>query len=120
MAVGAEHFRDPESFVEIMPPYLPWHRELVYLSGALELGGGLGLLYGPTSRTAAWVLTATLIGIFPANVHMAVSGAKFRGSPRQRWKAWARLPLQALLIGWVLAATAPDGAPVRPVRRIKR
>ncbi len=44
VVAGALHFRAPEVYEQIMPPYLPLHRELVYLSGALEIAGGLGLL----------------------------------------------------------------------------
>ncbi len=44
VVAGTLHFRAPEAYEQIMPPYLPLHRELVYLSGALEVAGGLGLL----------------------------------------------------------------------------
>ena len=37
--VGVSHFTDPETFLAIMPPYLPWHLELVYISGFFEILG---------------------------------------------------------------------------------
>jgi uncharacterized membrane protein len=89
--------------MRIMPPYIPWHLAMVYISGAAEIAGGAGLLVSlavPQLRgPAAWGLVALLIAVFPANVYMATSAATFS------WILWARLPLQAVLIWWVLACT---------------
>jgi uncharacterized membrane protein len=41
VSAGVMHFVNPWFFVQIMPPYLPWHWELVYLSGAIEITLGL-------------------------------------------------------------------------------
>ena len=43
VVAGLLHFIAPGTYERIMPPYLPLHRELVYLSGACEVAGGLGL-----------------------------------------------------------------------------
>ena len=40
---GLNHFLHTDFYVRIMPPYLPWHRFLVYVSGALEIVLGVGL-----------------------------------------------------------------------------
>ena len=42
--VGIRHFIDPDFFLAIMPDYLPFHLELVYLSGLAEIILGLLLL----------------------------------------------------------------------------
>ena len=39
--VGIRHFIDPDFFLAIMPDYLPFHLELVYLSGLAEIILGL-------------------------------------------------------------------------------
>lgn len=65
---GVGHFANPNFFLKIMPPYLPWHRELVYLSGGLEILLGLLLLIPRFQRHAAWGLIALLIAVFPANI----------------------------------------------------
>jgi uncharacterized membrane protein len=41
---GLNHFRAAEFYVKIMPPYLPWHLQLVYLSGVIEAALGVLLL----------------------------------------------------------------------------
>jgi uncharacterized membrane protein len=102
LTTGTLHFLRPAVFEAIVPDALPRRRALVYASGAAELAGGAGMLARHTRRPAGWWLIVTLIAIFPANVNMAVNAARFRLVPE--WALWARLPLQAALIGWVYAA----------------
>jgi uncharacterized membrane protein len=77
------------------------HRELVYASGVAEAVGGLGLIPHATRRLAGWWLIATLIAIFPANVHMALHPKDFPKVPGGAATLWARLPFQAVFIAWV-------------------
>jgi len=102
---GAMHFVVPETYESIVPPYLPAHRELVYASGVAEIAGGLGLMCpDPVARRGAgWWLIATLIAIFPANVHMALNAGRYK-VPGGRATLLARLPFQLVFIGWVRAA----------------
>jgi len=98
-AAGAAHFVWPDPFVRIVPPYLPAPRVLVYASGAAELLGAAGVLWPPTRTYAGWGLILLLIAVFPANVHMAQHPSAFSQIPA--WGLYLRLPLQAVLIGWV-------------------
>jgi uncharacterized membrane protein len=100
---GTMHFVRPRSYIAIMPDYLPAHRELVYASGVAEIAGGLGVLPARTRRAAGWWLTATRVAVFPANLHMALHPERYRGIPRGL--LYARLPVQALFIGWALRST---------------
>jgi len=100
-AAGTLHFLRPDTYLRILPPYLPAPRLLVLLSGAVEVAGGLGLLWPATRRVAAWGLLALLAAVFPANVHMLQMHAQL-GLPA--WVLWARLPLQPLLMWWVWRA----------------
>lgn len=98
VAAGVNHFLRPEFYVRIMPPYLPWHRELVFLSGVAEVLLGVLLLVPRTTVLAAWGLVALLIAVFPANLHMALHAEQYPEFPA--WTTWARLPLQGVLIAW--------------------
>ena len=51
-----------------------------------------------------WWLVATLVAVFPANVHMALHPERFRDVPGGAVALWARLPVQAVFIAWVRAA----------------
>ena len=97
VAAGLNHFRDPQFYMRIMPPWIPWHAPLVWLSGAIEIVLGIGVLVPATRRWACWGLVALLIAVFPANVHAALHPETMGISG---WAAWARLPLQLPLIAW--------------------
>src|SRR5262249_24343244 len=104
---GVLHFVRPDLYVRIMPPYLPWHLELVYLSGLCEVALGVLLLVPRTTTAAAWGLIALLIAVFPANVHMALNAELY---PTIRpVLLWLRLPLQGVLIAWAYWFTRKDG-----------
>ena len=95
---GVFHFLKTELYLKIMPPYLPYPRELVYVSGTAAIVLGLMFFWRKTSRIASWGTILFLIAVFPANVHMVLHPESFPEiSP---WIAWARLPLQGLLIYW--------------------
>jgi uncharacterized membrane protein len=98
VAAGTNHWLNPEFYLRIMPPYLPWHLELVYLSGLFEVIFGALVVIPRYARWAAWGLIALLVAVFPANIHMAVNSELFH----QFHPAilWARLPLQGVLIAW--------------------
>jgi uncharacterized membrane protein len=108
VGIGATHFTSTTYFVQIMPPYLPAPEALVYVSGAGEILGGLGLLSTVSRRFARWGLVALLIAVFPANVQMALDFGRWSAFGIPRWALYARLPLQLALIAWVLRATRAD------------
>ena len=100
IVAGANHFRDPATYLSMMPPWLPGHEALNFISGAAEVAGGIGLLVSRTRNAAAIGLILLLIAIFPANIHIALIG--WPGMNIPHWVLWARLPFQLLFIGWVL------------------
>ena len=102
---GLMHFLRPRSYERIMPPYLPAHRELVYASGVAEIAGGLATMHPRTRRAGSLWSIATLIAVFPANLHMALHAEEFEeGVPGGRNALYARLPVQALFIAWAWSA----------------
>ena len=100
---GLNHFRSPETYMRIMPPYLSWHRQLVWLSGIAEVLCGILLMIPATRVWGAWCTIALLLAVFPANIQMAVDFYA-RKNP-YLWVAIARLPLQVLLIWWASVYT---------------
>jgi uncharacterized membrane protein len=105
---GVNHFLNPEVYVGIMPPYLPAHLELVYLSGLLEIAGGVAVLVPALRDAAGWGLILLLLGVFPANVHMALNPELFAEVPLAA--LYIRLPLQFVLMAWAYWATRPENA----------
>ena len=94
---GVNHFIDSDYFLKIMPPYLSYHLELVYISGAFEILLGIMLIFNKTRYMACWGLILLLIAVFPANIYLAqTNGNSLDISPII---AWGRLPFQAVFIG---------------------
>jgi uncharacterized membrane protein len=104
---GTLHFIKPEPYLRIMPPYIPWHATMVRISGAFEILGALGLLVTGTRRAAAWGLVALLIAVFPANIYMAMHPVEAGAASIAPVLRWGRLPLQLVLIWWLLWCTRP-------------
>ena len=106
IAAGVNHFIDPAFYLKIMPPYLPWHLSLVYLSGVCEALLGAALLFKRTARLAAWGIIALLVAVFPANIHMALNHHLY--PEYNQALLWARLPLQLVLMAWAYWHTRRD------------
>ncbi|RYX85760.1 DoxX family membrane protein [bacterium] len=100
ISAGIGHFRSTEAYMSIMPPQLPYPRELVWFSGICEIVGGVGLFIPRTRKWAAWGLVALLIAVYPANIYSAFHGMRVGELEVPKWLLWLRLPLQLPLIWW--------------------
>lgn len=101
--IGVSHFAFAPSLVSIMPPYVPWHLALVYLSGVIEVCLGWLLVVERSRNFAAWALILLFIAVYPANVHMALHPVVVAGLPGGTVPplfSWIRLPFQFALIWW--------------------
>ena len=101
---GVTHFVIPKVYKRMVPPYLPAPDALVYISGAAEIAGGLGLMTRSKRRPAGCWLIVTLIAVFPANVYMALNPDDFPEIPGGSATLCARLPFQAVFITCVRGA----------------
>ena len=101
--VGVDHFINPDFYLNIMPDYLPFHAEAVYLSGFFEILGGIVVLIPKLRALARWGLISLLIAVFPANIYMAMNPNLFPEFSLAL--LYFRLPLQFVFIFWVLKAT---------------
>ena len=98
--VGIKHFIEPEYFLSIVPPHLPYHLELVYISGLFEILFGLLILFPKYRYYGAIGLILLLIAVFPANIYLAQSKeAQEAIGATQEIATW-RLPIQGVLI-WI-------------------
>jgi len=107
---GGNHFVNATLFAGIMPPYLPWHLGLVYISGVAEIVLGIALLFEGCAMWAGWGIILLFVAVFPANLHMAMHSELYPSLPPLFW--WLRLPLQALLIAWAYWYTRREPKPV--------
>ena len=106
VVAGLNHFINPAFYLKIMPPFLPSHLLLVYLSGFFEMALGGMILISALRHIAAWGLIVLLIAIFPANIHMAINPQLYPDI--NPVALWLRLPLQAVFIAWAYWFAQPD------------
>ena len=105
ISIGIKHFINADWFIKIMPPYLVYHKELVYISGAFEVLLGTMLVFEKTRFLSGWGLILLLIAVFPANIYLAqTNGAAMNISPAL---AWGRIPFQAVFIALAYWHTKP-------------
>ncbi len=96
---GVAHFVATEAEMRIVPPYVPWPRAAVLVSGAFELIGAAGLLWPRSCRLAAWGLLALTVAVTPAHFYMLQQPELFNVP---LWALWLRLPIQLGLL-WLIA-----------------
>ncbi len=96
--IGIAHFKEPQKFVEIIPAFLPFPLFLVYLSGAMEIGGGLAIIYPETRVLAGRFIALFLVGVYPANLYMWTNDIAFNGTRFDTQGHILRLVAQLLLI----------------------
>ena len=113
MAGGIGHFVATDFFVGIMPPYIPLHREAVYISGLLEILGALGLLIPQYRLWAGRGLFLLTLCVTPANVHMWLNPHLFPDVPPLFLDL--RLIVQVLLLACIWWSTRPATLATRPV-----
>ena len=98
--IGIKHFIELDYFLSIIPPYLPFHIELVYISGFFEILFGLMILFPKYRYYGSIGLILLLIAVFPANIYLAQSKEAQEAIGASQQIAIWRLPIQGILI-WI-------------------
>jgi len=101
---GIAHFASTDAEMRIVPPYVPWPRAVVLVSGVFELLGAIGLLWHRSRRAAGLGLFLLTIAVTPAHIYMLQQPELF---DVPYWALIARLPVQAGLLALILWSTAP-------------
>ncbi len=103
---GIAHFVATDFFVAIMPPYLPFHREIVLGSGVIELVLAFSLWVTRWRPTVGIALILLICAVSLANIHMWMHPELFPQVPE--WALTLRLVLQLGLIWLVWWSTRPE------------
>ena len=102
---GIAHFVATQTEMKIVPPYIPWPRAAVLVSGVFELLGAVGLLWQPTRRAAGIGLFLLTIAVTPCHVYMLQRQDLFASIPV--WALLLRLPIQVALLVLIAWSTNP-------------
>lgn len=98
---GVSHFLMPDTFMKLMPPFIPFPLAMVYISGVFEILGGIGLIVPKTKLAASYGLILLLLAVYPANIYVAVENIQLGGFMSNSIYQWFRVFLQIPLIFWV-------------------
>lgn len=99
LAAGLNHFRTPDFYLPMMPPYIPAHEFMVMLSGITEIVAAILLAVPKTSRIGAWFIVAHLVVFFTVHVYMLLeTNGAFQGIPT--FGLVLRIFMQFIFIGW--------------------
>lgn len=101
---GVLHVLAPAKFLPIMPPAIPYPRQVVVVTGVAEILGGVGLLIPATRKAAAIGLALYAVGVYPANVYHALARKKVPPLPDSWWYHGPRLAFQPVFVWWALYA----------------
>ena len=101
---GVAHFVATEAEMRLVPPYVPWPRAAVLVSGVFELLGAAGLLWRPTRRAAGIGLFLLTLAVTPAHFYMLQRPELFASVPY--WALVVRLPVQVALLALIAWSTS--------------
>ena len=82
--VGVAHIRSPHGFVAIVPSWVPFPQQTVFVTGLCELAGSIALLTNRLRWWAGVMLAAYAVCVYPANINHAIHGIAVGGTRRQR------------------------------------
>jgi len=102
LVAGVNHFRNPGSYLRIIPGYIPYPSAANILAGCFELLFALLMIFPKTRRLAAWGIIMMLLAFLPVHINMIGDAPLKLGDLLVTpLLAWVRLiVLQPLLITW--------------------
>ncbi len=86
--------------VEMLPPFIPFRLELIYITGVVEFLVGIALFIPRFQKKTAWIAIALFVFFFPANIYAALNSVGLGGHQWGPVYLLIRGPLQLILIAW--------------------
>lgn len=102
-AIG--HFAFTKGMTMMLPDFVPFRKELVYLTGILEAAAAIGLLIGSSREITAILLIIFFMLLLPANIYAALKNVDYQKGTydgQGLTYLWFRVPLQLFFIAWIV------------------
>ena len=98
---GIAHFLIPDAFIVAMPPYIPFHLEVIYLTGLIEIIFAVSLNTKKYKVITCYLLSAYFIAILPAHIYVSMNSIEMFGVSNP-FLLWMRTIFQIVFILWPL------------------
>ncbi len=101
-AIG--HFAFTKGMAMMLPDFVPYKIETIYLTGVIEIAAAIGLFIPNLRVATAWLLIVFFILILPANIYSAMNNIDYQKGSFDGYGLtylWFRIPLQILFIAWI-------------------
>ena len=105
-AIG--HFVFTKGMAMMIPEFIPFRENFVYLTGIFEILLAIGLLIPNLKVITGWTLIIFLLLMLPANIYASINNVNYqKGTFDGNGLAylWFRIPLQILFIIWTYICT---------------
>lgn len=104
VVAGMFHLYTPETFVAIMPGWVPFAHQVVIGTGLCEIAGGIAVPIRALRRAAGIALALYAVCVLPANIKHAVDSLAGGPAALGWWYHAPRLAIQPVLVWWALYA----------------
>ncbi|QEC75805.1 DoxX family protein [Mucilaginibacter ginsenosidivorax] len=99
---GINHFLNPESYIHIIPRYIPFPVLMNIIAGVAEISFALMLIRPKTRPWAIYGIILMLAAFLPVHIQMLIDAPfKLANITVTPLIAWVRLILQPALMLWV-------------------
>ncbi len=105
-AIG--HFAFTEGMSTMLPNFFPKKKELVLITGLMEIALGVGLVLPQYKYISAWMLIVFFVLLLPVNIRAAIEHINYQTGELNGHGIsylWFRVPLQLFFVLWVYFST---------------
>lgn len=105
-AIG--HFAFTKGMSIMIPKFIPFKENFVYLTGIFEILLAIGLLIPNLKVISGWTLIVFLLLMLPANIYASMNNVNYQKGTfdgKGLIYLWFRIPLQIFFIVWTYIST---------------
>ena len=95
---GVAHFTRIEVMITMLPEFIPFKKETVYLTGFVEIIAACGLVVPTLSRLTSYLLIVYFLAVLPANIIGSLKQVDLGGMAKGEDYLYFRVPLQVFFI----------------------
>jgi uncharacterized membrane protein len=99
---GFAHLWVPDTLLSIMPDWVPFAPQVIFLTGIFEFAASVALVTRPLRYWAGIAMAIYAVCVWPANFKQAIDGIVIPSVPDSWWYHGPRLVFQPVIVWWAL------------------